>query len=140
MAKNDKKGQTIKKAETKKALTKDALLSALKSNLGNVSKTCEEVGISRNTYYTYLNDEKFKSEVESIEESNIDFAESKLRELINGVQMFAGQDEGEDIIYRKEPNVTATIFYLKTKGKKRGYVEKTESENNHVLRILDESE
>ena len=38
----------------------------------------------------------------------LDFAESKLYELI------------------KEANVPATLFYLKTKGKNRGYIERQE--------------
>lgn len=115
------------KGNKKKQLTKKALIEAMASNLGNVSKACEAVGITRKYYYEYLKDEDFKAEVEAIEEGNLDFAESKLRELINGVQMCAGFGE-EQVVYKTAPNVTATIFYLKTKGKKRGYVEKTESE------------
>jgi predicted DNA-binding transcriptional regulator AlpA len=131
MAQGNKKKQSIKKQE----LTKEALLSALAANLGNVSKTCEAVGISRKTYYEYLKDEDFKFEVESIEESNLDFAESKLRELIDGVHMetFGGD---VPIVYKVKPDVTATIFFLKTKGKKRGYVEKSEVENSGSQEVV----
>ena len=47
-----------------------------------------------------------------VDESLIDFSESKLLEQIN------------------DGNLTAIIFHLKTKGKKRGYVEKSESDMN----------
>jgi hypothetical protein len=58
-------------------------------------------------------------QVESISDMALDFAESQLHKQIS---------EGE---------VSATIFYLKTKGKKRGYIEKVEQEitgkmDNHL--------
>jgi hypothetical protein len=54
------------------------------------------------------NDTAFKYAVEDINEYALDFAESKLYELI------------------EDSNVAATIFYLKTKGKARGYIERSE--------------
>ena len=93
--------------------TKKELLSALQSSLGVVSTACEKLGISRTTYYKYYNEDKsFKERVDNISEATIDFAESKLFELI------------------KSGNVTATIFFLKTKGKNRGYIEKQDSSEN----------
>ena len=90
-------------------LKKEQLLQALTKSLGIVSTACASVGMSRTTYYKYYNDdEQFKSQVDDISDIAIDFAESQLFELIKG------------------GNITAVIFYLKTKGKKRGYVEKQE--------------
>jgi len=90
---------------------KKELISALRSNLGVVSSACEALGISRTTYYKYYKaDEKFKVSVDSIGDEAIDFVESQLFELI------------------RKGNVTSTIFFLKTKGKKRGYTEKQELE------------
>jgi len=90
-------------------LKKEQLLQALTKSLGIVSTACLSVGVSRTTYYKYYNDdEQFKSQVDDISDIAIDFAESQLFELIKG------------------GNITAVIFYLKTKGKKRGYVEKQE--------------
>jgi len=62
-------------------------------------------------HYDWLkSDPVYKAAVESIQESVIDFAESHLYKLV------------------KEGNPAATIFYLKTKGKKRGYIERQEIE------------
>ena len=55
----------------------------------------------------------FSEAVSYIGEELLDMAESTLYSLI------------------KEKNVPSTIFYLKTKGKRRGYIEKSESEVTH---------
>ena len=79
----------------------------------NVSTTCLELGISRKTFYEWKEKKKkLKEGLEEIEESTLDWAESKLMEHINN------------------NDLQALIFFLRTKGKKRGYVEKTESDVN----------
>ena len=94
-----------------KQLKKEQLLEALVKSLGIVSTACLNVGMSRTTYYKYYNEGgQFKDQVDDISNIAIDFAESKLFDLI------------------KEGNIAAVIFYLKTKGKKRGYIEKQEIE------------
>lgn len=76
---------------------------------GIVTKACEAVGMPRSTYYLWYNsDPEFKEECDSINDVVLDFAEDKLYKLV---------DQGD---------TTATIFLLKTRGKKRGYVEKQE--------------
>jgi len=90
-------------------LKKEQLLEALVKSLGIVSTACLSVDVSRTTYYKYYNEDKdFKTLVDDISDVAIDFAESKLFDLM------------------REGHPTAIIFYLKTKGKKRGYVEKQE--------------
>ena len=104
---------------------KKAMLNALTKSLGIVSKACDEVGISRQTHYNYMEaDPDYKQAVSDIADLAIDFAESKLFEKINGVTVQAGENT-----YTQPPSDTAIIFYLKTKGKKRGYIEKTEFEH-----------
>ena len=94
-------------------LKKESLLKALEKSLGIVSTACRDVGISRTTYYKYYNeDSEFSSEVDNVGDSTLDFVESKLFDLINN------------------GNVAATIFYMKTKGKRRGYIERQEVESN----------
>jgi len=88
---------------------KEALLKALEKSLGVVTTACKQVGISRATYYRWLEEDvNFAWEAKSIQEIALDFVESKLFEQI------------------QESSTPATIFYLKTKGKKRGYVERSE--------------
>ena len=82
---------------------KKNLLEALEKSLGVVTTACKNAGLHRSTYYDYYNnDEEFQSKVEDIQNIAIDFAESQLhKQILDG-------------------NSTSTIFFLKTKGKKRG--------------------
>jgi len=95
-------------------ILKKQIIKALEQSLGVVTVACKNVGIARQTFYEwYKNDEDFKKAVDSIEDIALDFAESQLHKQI------------------KDGNVTATIFYLKTKGVKRGYVER-QDHNIHL--------
>lgn len=108
-------------------ITKKAMIEALKKTLGIVSKACELVEISRQTHYRWLTeDPDYKEQVEDISEMAIDFAESKLHEKINGVTVQTYNSKGEPVIYEQAPSDTAIIFFLKTKAKKRGYIERSE--------------
>ena len=79
----------------------------------NITATCSALGISRKTFYEWKAKKKKLAEgLEEIDESILDWAESKLKEHINN------------------DNLQALIFFLRTKGKKRGYVEKTETDVN----------
>ena len=88
---------------------KKALIEALTKSLGNVSTACKAVGVGRGIFYLYYEQDKdFRQAVSDIKEASIDFAESALLKQIN------------------EGNTTAIIFFLKTQGKARGYVERQE--------------
>ena len=89
---------------------KKKFLEILEENNFNVSETCKLNNISRQTYYRWLKDEKFSQLANDLKEVETDGVESALHKLIN-----AG-------------NPAAIIFYLKTKGKNRGYIEKQEFE------------
>jgi len=89
--------------------TKKKMLEELEYNLGIVSTSCMNAGISRATHYRWLKeDQEYKKDYESINETAIDIVESKLFEKI------------------KDKDTTAIIFYLKTKAKHRGFVERQE--------------
>lgn len=103
------------------------MIEALKKSLGVVSTACENVEISRQTHYRWLaEDPEYKQQVEDISDDAIDFVESKLFEKINGVTIQTLNSKGEPTVYDQAPSDTAIIFYLKTKAKKRGYIERTE--------------
>lgn len=88
---------------------KERILEALEKSLGVVTTACKNVGVDRSTFYKYLKeDEEFAEAVKELENVALDFAESQLHKQI------------------QEGVPTSTIFYLKTKGKRRGYVEKQE--------------
>lgn len=104
------------------------MIEALKKHLGRVTRACEEMKIVRQTHYNWIRDDsEYKAAVDDVNEAAIDHVESKLFEKIDGVTIKTGVDkEGNDIVYDVPPSDTAIIFYLKTKGKKRGYVERQE--------------
>ena len=58
----------------------------------------------------------------------IDFAESQLNVLMQGASHEVVTNRGDIVEIKDAPNPSSIIFYLKTKGKKRGYVEKQEVE------------
>jgi hypothetical protein len=90
-------------------IKKESILKALEQSLGVVTVACKKADIPRSTFYKWINeDEAFAIAVNEIENIALDFAESQLHSQIgNG-------------------NTSATIFYLKTKGKNRGYIERQE--------------
>ena len=108
-------------------IKKETMLKCLKQSMGIVSHACEKADVSRTAHYEWYNeDPDYAAQVDAINESCIDFAESKLMELINGAKHEVATAKGEVLQVQDGPNPTACIFYLKTKGKKRGYVEKSE--------------
>lgn len=83
------------------------MLKALEQSLGIVTTACLAAGISRDTHYRWLNkDKKYAAAVKQVSEIVVDFAESHLFKQIR---------RGE---------VASTIFFLKTKARDRGYIEK----------------
>ena len=107
--------------ESKKNLKKESFIKLYQETFGNITLSAKNSGISRGTYYKWINeDPKFLEEINAIEpkEMLVDFAESMLIQRI------------------KKEDTTAIIFALKTQGKKRGYIEKTETEiDNKAIEI-----
>lgn len=104
----------MNKKGVKTETSKQLFLQAMLKTFGNVTSACKIVGISRGTPYNWCKDDlEFKKEFESdiFEETFLDAIDSKLNKL-------ALIDE----------NPTVLIFLAKTKGKKRGYIERNETE------------
>ena len=96
---------------------KKEMLRALEKSLGVVTTAAKATDIDRTTHYVWMkNDDAYREAVISLNDVALDFAESQLHKQIQN---------GE---------VTSTIFYLKTKGKKRGYIERSEIENSHTIK------
>ena len=90
-------------------IKKETLINALEQSLGVVTVACKKADIPRSTYYKWLKEDKeFREQVKQIENVALDFAESQLHKQI------------------ADNSTSATIFYLKTKGKSRGYTERSE--------------
>lgn len=114
---------------------KKEVLESLEKHKGIVTTACASIGCPRSTYYSWLeNDAEFKAAVDEIQETAIDFVESKLMEKINGVSVVGKSGEEEDV-YFQPPSDTAIIFFLKTRGKKRGYIERSEVDNMGTISI-----
>ena len=109
MAKTTKSNTTKKEEQLRTQKLKAATLEALEKSLGIVTTACKKVDIARSTFYKWVaEDKEFESAVTDMDNIALDFAESSLHKQIqSGVPV-------------------STIFYLKTKGKKRGYIERQE--------------
>jgi uncharacterized protein Yka (UPF0111/DUF47 family) len=93
--------------------TKKRVIEALEKSLGVITTACKIAEVSRTQFYNWLkDDEDFAKKVQEIENVTLDFVESQLHKQI------------------KENSTAATIFFLKTKGKKRGYIERQEIEHS----------
>lgn len=101
---------------------KKSMLDHLEKSLGVVTTAARNTGIHRDTHYTWLKaDAEYCATVKSMKEVSVDFAEAMLFKLI------------------QEGNVAATIFYLKTQGKHRGYIERQEvtgAEGAPIIEII----
>jgi len=98
------------KKDTKKegdlSLKQKAMVEALEKSLGIVTSACKSVDIARNTHYEWLKSNKsYRKLCKDIENVALDFAESHLHKQI------------------AKGNPLSTMFFLKCKGKGRGYIE-----------------
>jgi|TARA_R110000796_G_scaffold41855_6_gene103806 hypothetical protein len=91
--------------------SKKKMLEALEYNLGIVSTSCASADVSRATHYRWLQeDPEYKAYVQDIHEAAIDFVEGQLYAKI------------------KDKDTASIIFYLKSKAKHRGYIERQQVE------------
>ena len=98
------------------------MYEAMKTQLGVVTTAAQQAGISRETHYRWLRtDDNYLKWIAEIPELTLDFVENALLKQI------------------RDGNTTSTLFFLKNKGKHRGYVENTnqfnftKNENNNLI-------
>ena len=92
-------------------ISKEAFIIAYKENFGNITIACESAGVGRGQYKSWCEkDPEFRQRLAEIEPEEImlDFGEHKLMERV------------------AKGDTLATMFLLKTKGKRRGYIERQE--------------
>ena len=106
MAKKNK-DNSLGKAKTNN--NKKIFIQALAENRGIVTKACKATGISRTQVYKWRDeDPTFIDQINEVQQIVLDFAEDKLFEHIDN------------------DNVPSLLFFLKCRGKERGYVERQE--------------
>ena len=97
-------------------LKKKNFINMFYESTGNVSHICKTLNMSRQCYYEWMEkDPEFASAINNESEALLDFAESKLFEKMNS------------------GDVISLLFFLKCKGKSRGYVEKVEHDVRGAL-------
>ena len=92
----------MKKPDT--SVIEKAILKAY----GNLSAASKSLGVDRVTLYKWIEQDGLEQAVVEGRNSRLDFVEGKLDQKIDG------------------GDTTAIIFFLKTQGKSRGYVERQE--------------
>lgn len=85
------------------------MLDAMMNTIGNISKSCDLIKITRQTHYNWLEkDANYRAHFAEIPERILDFYENALHKGVN------------------DGDKACIIFALKCKGKHRGWVEKSE--------------
>jgi len=95
------------------------MLEALEKSLGIVTAALKISGTAKTTYHRWINeDEAFAKDVKEVGNTALDFAESQLFKQM------------------KDNNHSSTQFYLKNKGKGRGYGDKLDiTSNDEAIKI-----
>ena len=95
------------------------MLEALEKSLGIVTNALKISGTAKTTYHRWINeDEAFAKDVKEVGNTALDFAESQLFKQM------------------KDNNHSSTQFYLKNKGKGRGYGDKLDiTSNDEAIKI-----
>ena len=92
-----------------KAKKRIEMIEAMRKSLGNITIACRNVGITRLTHYEWLKKyPEYAKEIDDVKEEEIDWVENALRKNIG------------------KGDTTSMIFFLKTRAKHRGYIERSE--------------
>lgn len=93
----------------KKKVSTERVIAAIPGTGGIISEIAKRCGVNRNTITNYAKDNpEIQAAIEQETDTFCDVAENSLLTLV------------------REKNVSAVIFYLKTKGRHRGYTERME--------------
>lgn len=81
----------------------EEFLNVLRNSLGVVGLALQKTGVTREEYEEWCDDLLFKLAVDEINETSLDYVENQL------------------LMQIRDGNLNAITYYLKTKGKNRGY-------------------
>lgn len=99
--------------------TAEQMIEVIQQAEGNLTDAARLLQCSRTTMHKYVN--KYATVRQAYEEETekaVDFAEGRLMKEI------------------RKGNITAIIFFLKTKGKHRGYVERSEIGGDVTVKVV----
>ena len=97
----------IKSAKQNLTLRKRAMIEALETTMGIVSRASALCGVTRASHYLWLQEDPvYKEAFDDVSEMQLDFGEGALFDKM------------------KEGSTAEIIFFMKCKGKSRGYTEK----------------
>ena len=95
------------------------MIAAIMNAEGNLTRAAESLGCARGTVYKYINDfPTVKATFEEVNERTIDYVEDQLMTQV------------------RRGNMTAIIFFLKTRAKHRGYIERQEFQHEGKVTIV----
>ena len=126
MSKSDTTKKNKRNGATKAhKISHEQFFAALRENAGLYSRTARAIEAQFNIKYSrqavQQRAEKYPEILEDIQQENLDMAEEGLVSVM--------RSRSESV------RLDAIKFFLKTKGKKRGYVEKTETDVNLKMDI-----
>jgi len=121
-AKKTTKPNTHVKAEQKRtAQAKKRLILHLKKSLGIITNACKSAKLGRTVFYDWVQaDPEFRAKCDEIQEEQLDFVEGVLL---------------KNIRKQKEKSI---IFYMRTKGRFRGYSERIEVQEAPPIENFDD--
>jgi predicted transcriptional regulator len=102
-----------------KKIAKETIKQALERSFGNISLAAKILKVSRPTMYRYVQENELQEEIHQAREALIDMAEHALAKKIQSA------------------DTASIIFFLKTQGKSRGYVERQEVQLNDKPELPD---
>ena len=108
-----KKGDTSRTEQKRTTEMKKQVLIALEKSLGVVKTACDFVGVTRKQFYSWCDtDSEFRKAVDDVQEIALDFVETAFLKKI------------------KEGDTQCILYYMKTKGGKRGYTDRHHIEHS----------
>lgn len=118
-----------KRKQYGKRPSRELFRKVCEANAGIIGGIASTLGVRRSTVYLWCSKySEFRQAIDDAREQFIDLAESNLRKLVAGVPAIETDENGDKRFagWIERPSETAIIFTLKTRGKSRGYVERSE--------------